>query len=124
MVTDLTGMGVANASLLDEGTAAGEAMTLFHRVQARKLGDDAGVFLVSDGCFPQTIEVLRSRAEPLGIELRIGPADQMIFDARVFGAWCSTRTRRDGSPISAGSSYERRRPARSSPWRRICWRSR
>ena len=86
MVTDLTGMAVANASLLDEATAAGEAMTLFHRVQTRKLGDDAGVFLVSDGCFPQTIEVLRSRAEPLGIELRIGPIDQMTFDARVFGA--------------------------------------
>ncbi len=86
MVTDLTGMAVANASLLDEGTAAGEAMALFHRVQARKLGDDPGVFVVSDGCFPQTIEVLRSRAEPLGIELRVGPLDQFIFDARVFGA--------------------------------------
>ena len=73
MVTDLTGMEVANASLLDEGTAAGEAMTLLHRVQAKKLGDDGGVFLVSDRCFPQTIEVLRSRAEPLGIELRVGP---------------------------------------------------
>src|SRR5688572_6116731 len=86
MVTELTGMGVANASLLDEGTAAGEAMALVHRVQARKLSGDTGVFLVSDGCFPQTIEVLRSRAEPLGIELRIGPPDHMIFDPRVFGA--------------------------------------
>jgi glycine dehydrogenase len=61
-------------------------MTLLHRVNSKKLGDDAGVFLVSDRCFPQTIDVLRSRAEPLGIELRVGAADEMTFDARVFGA--------------------------------------
>ncbi len=87
MVTDLTGMAVANASLLDEGTAAGEAMTLLHRVQGKKLGDANGTFLVSDRCFPQTIAVLRSRAEPLGIELKIGPVDQMPLDEPlVFGA--------------------------------------
>ncbi len=87
MVTDLTGMAVANASLLDEGTAAGEAMTLLHRVQGKKLGDANGTFLVSDRCFPQTIAVLRSRAEPLGIELKIGPADRMKLDQpAVFGA--------------------------------------
>ena len=86
MVTDLTGMEVANASLLDEGTAAGEAMTLLHRVQGKKVGDHAGVFLVSDRVFPQTLDVLRSRAEPLGIELRVGPADAMSFDGPVFGA--------------------------------------
>ena len=87
MVCDLTGMAVANASLLDEGTAAGEAMALLHRVQGKKLGDAIGTFLVSDRCFPQTIEVLRSRAEPLGIELKIGPVDQMPLDAPgVFGA--------------------------------------
>ena len=80
MVTDLTGMAVANASLLDEGTAAGEAMTLLHRVQGKKLGDANGTFLVSDRCFPQTIAVLRSRAEPLGIELKVGPVDQMKLD--------------------------------------------
>jgi glycine dehydrogenase len=85
MVSDLTGMAVANASLLDEGTAAGEAMTLLRRVH-KKLGDDRGVFWVSERCFPHTIEVLRSRAEPLGIELRVGPVDDMTFDARVFGA--------------------------------------
>ncbi len=87
MVTDLTGMAVANASLLDEGTAAGEAMTLLHRVQGKKLGDANGTFLVSDRCFPQTIAVLRSRAEPLGIELKIGPADRLKLDQpAVFGA--------------------------------------
>jgi glycine dehydrogenase len=87
MVSDLTGMAVANASLLDEGTAAGEAMALLHRVQGKKLGDAPGTFLVSDRCFPQTIEVLRSRAEPLGIALQIVAMDQMRLDAPdVFGA--------------------------------------
>jgi glycine dehydrogenase len=86
VVTDLTGMDVANASLLDEGTAAGEAMTLLHRVQSKRLGDDGGVFLVSDRVFPQTLAVLRSRAEPLGIELKVGPSSDMAFEARTFGA--------------------------------------
>jgi glycine dehydrogenase len=87
MVSDLTGMAVANASLLDEGTAAGEAMTLLHRVQGKKLGTSHGTFLVSDRCFPHTIEVLRSRAEPLGIALSVGPVDQMPLDQPgVFGA--------------------------------------
>ena len=84
MVSDLTGMEVANASLLDEGTAAAEAMTLLHRVSPKKLGTDGGVFLVSDRCFPQTLAVLKSRAVPLGIELRVQPASAMQFDARTF----------------------------------------
>jgi glycine dehydrogenase len=86
MVSDLTGMEVANASLLDEGTAAAEAMTLLRRVTTKKLGNEGGVFLVSDRCFPQTIAVLRSRAEPLGIELRVTAAEDMTFDERTFGA--------------------------------------
>ena len=87
VVSDLTGMAVANASLLDEGTAAGEAMTLLHRVQGKKLGNAQGTFLVSDRCFPQTIAVLRSRAEPLGITLQIVATDRMPLDAPdVFGA--------------------------------------
>ena len=87
MVSDLTGMAVANASLLDEGTAAGEAMTLLHRVQGKKLGTSQGTFLVSDRCFPQTLAVLRSRAEPLDITLKILPVDQMPLDQPdVFGA--------------------------------------
>jgi glycine dehydrogenase len=100
MVCDLTGMAVANASLLDEGTAAGEAMTLLHRLQGKKLGDAHGTFLVSDRCFPQTVEVLRSRAEPLGIKLEIVRSDQMNFDAPdVFGALVQY-------PCEAGSLYE------------------
>jgi glycine dehydrogenase len=68
VVRDLTGMEVANASLLDEATAAAEAMTLLHRIHSKSTSK----FVVADNCFPQTIEVLRARAEPLGIELIVG----------------------------------------------------
>jgi glycine dehydrogenase len=85
MVTELTGMDVANASLLDEGTAAGEAMALIHRVQAKSAANSRSIFLVSDRCFPQTIAVLRSRAEPLGIELHVGPVEAMTFEPGTFG---------------------------------------
>ncbi len=85
-------MDIATASLLDEGTAAAEAMTMFHR-RADEEGAGRGrrvVFLVSDRCFPQTIDVLRGRAEPLGIRLEIGdPSDSFTdeqFDARVRSA--------------------------------------
>src|SRR5688572_5679028 len=87
MVTDLTGMDVANASLLDEATAAAEAMTLLHRVRTNKSdAGDRGLFLVSDRCLPQTLDLLRLRAEPLGIDLHVGPIESMTFDNRVFGA--------------------------------------
>jgi glycine dehydrogenase len=87
MVTDLTAMEVASASLLDEATAAAEAMALMYRSRPSSRSDSAhAVCLVSDRCFPQTIDVLRSRAEPLGIGLRIVPTRQMAFDASVFGA--------------------------------------
>jgi glycine dehydrogenase len=86
MVSDLTGMEVANASLLDEATAAAEAMTLLHRVRTQKAGDpDRRVLLVSDRCLPQTLDVLASRAEPLGIGLTVGPMDAMTFAPDVFG---------------------------------------
>src|SRR6516164_2980694 len=69
MVCDLTGLPVANASLLDEASAAAEAMTL-----ARRAAKGAGnVFLADANCLPQTLDVLRTRAQPLGIDLRIGP---------------------------------------------------
>src|SRR5580698_1642074 len=68
VVRDLTGMEVANASLLDEATAAAEAMTLLHRVHHKSTSK----FFIADNCFPQTIDVVRTRAEPLGIELVIG----------------------------------------------------
>ena len=81
MVTDLTGLPVANASLLDEATAAAEAMTMAERTAKSK----ARAFFVDVNCHPQTIEVIRTRAEPLGIEVIVGdPADMVAGD--VFGA--------------------------------------
>ena len=70
MVSDLTGMEIANASLLDEGTAAAEAMTLCHR--ARPRNSSANTFFVSELVHPQTIAVVRTRAEPLGIRVVVG----------------------------------------------------
>jgi glycine dehydrogenase len=85
VVCDLTGLPVATASLLDEGTAAGEAMTLLHRVSPKKL-TTGGIFLAAETVFPQTLAVLQSRAEPLGIELRVLPVAAMDFsDPNVFG---------------------------------------
>src|SRR4030095_15896592 len=69
MVIDLTGLEVANASLLDEGTAAAEAMHLLHAASKKK---NANKFFVSDECFKQTIDILKTRSAPLGIELVIG----------------------------------------------------
>ncbi|MGH9372653.1 MAG: aminomethyl-transferring glycine dehydrogenase, partial [Vicinamibacterales bacterium] len=73
VVKDLTGMDIATASLLDEATAAAEAMTMFHRAQPKKApAGQESVFVVSERCFAQTIDVLRGRAEPLNIRLVIG----------------------------------------------------
>jgi glycine dehydrogenase len=81
MVSDLTGLPVANASLLDEGTAAAEAMTLAHRVTR----GDANVFAVDADVLPQTIEVVRTRAVPLGIEVVVGDVFAGLPDGEVFG---------------------------------------
>ncbi len=86
MVADLTGMEVANASLLDEATAAAEAMTLLRRVQPAAAQAAGAVFLVSDRCLPQTQDVLRSRAEPLGIVVEVGSPSEWTFHPGVFGA--------------------------------------
>ncbi len=83
MVRDLTGMDIANASLLDEPTAAGEAMTLLRRVSKKPAG--AMVFLVSERVFPQTLAVLQSRATPLGIVLRVAAPADMVWADDVFG---------------------------------------
>jgi glycine dehydrogenase len=89
MVCDLTGMQVANASLLDEATAAAEAMTMLHRV-SRKPANGRPQFFAADSCFPQTLDVLRARAEPLGIELVVGGASAAQFSEQVFGALVQT----------------------------------
>ena len=72
MVSDLTGMDIANASLLDEATAAAEAMTLAKRVSKSK----SDIFYVDENSFENTINVLKTRAKPLGIEIIIGPIEQ------------------------------------------------
>lgn len=84
MVSDLTGLELANASLLDEGTAAAEAMIMFYNSRKRDK-KDANVFLVSDECFPQTIDILKTRAIPLGIELKIGSHKSFELNDDVFG---------------------------------------
>ncbi|MBL9215303.1 MAG: aminomethyl-transferring glycine dehydrogenase [Opitutaceae bacterium] len=84
LVTDLTGLQIANASMLDEGTAAAEAMMLAHRV---KLGDshDPAVFFVSEKCHPQTIDIVRTRARPLNVTVVVGDHAAYDFAGRVFG---------------------------------------
>src|SRR5204863_5172609 len=69
VVSDLTGLAVANASMLDEGTAAAEAMALAHRATSRSLGRDT--FLIDADVLPQTIEVIRARALPLGLGIEV-----------------------------------------------------
>jgi glycine dehydrogenase len=87
MVLDLTGMELANSSLLDEGTAAGEAMILAFNSRSKEAKQaNASKFFVSDKCFPQTIDVLKTRSNPLGIELIIGDYNSFEFTTEVFGA--------------------------------------
>jgi glycine dehydrogenase len=82
VVADLTGLPLANASLLDEATAAAEAMTLCRAV-AKPSRD---LFLVDEGCHPQTIAVVRTRAEPVGIRVRVGSVEpDRLDDPRLFG---------------------------------------
>ncbi|WDZ99974.1 aminomethyl-transferring glycine dehydrogenase [Mucilaginibacter sp. SJ] len=83
MVIDLTGMEIANASLLDEGTAAAEAM--FMQYTLRK-NNSANVFFVSEEVFPQTIDILKTRSEPYGIELKIGDHRTVELTDDMFGA--------------------------------------
>src|SRR2546427_5124130 len=81
MIIDLTALDIANASLLDEATAAAEAMSLCHAVVPKRK-----TFFVADNCHPQTIAVLQTRAKPLGIEIKIGDYSRFKFDDAVFGA--------------------------------------
>lgn len=87
MITDLTGMELANASLLDESTAAAEAMSLLFAVRSRDQ-KKAGVnkFFVSENVLPQTISLLETRANPIGIELMVGNEDAFDYATDFFGA--------------------------------------
>ena len=83
MVIDLTGMEIANASLLDEGTAAAEAM--FMQYSLRK-NQDAKIFFVSDEVFPQTLDILKTRSEPYGIQIQVGDHRELELNENIFGA--------------------------------------
>jgi glycine dehydrogenase len=87
MILDLTGMELANASLLDEATAAAEAMIMFYNSRSRNdIKEGKNKFFVSNSCFPQTIDVIQGRAQNLGIELTIGDAESFTSDNLFFGA--------------------------------------
>ena len=96
MIIDLTGLPIANASLLDESTAAAEAMGMC--LAASKRGANK-TFFVSETCHPQTIGVLKTRAEPLGIELLIGDHQTAVFDTPILGALVQY-------PASTGPVYD------------------
>jgi len=81
MVTDLTALDIANASMLDEATAAAEAMTM-----SLRLRDGRNIFFVSENCHPQNIEVVRARAQALGIDIVVGNHETFSFTEKVFGA--------------------------------------
>ncbi len=86
MVCELTGMEIANASMLDEATAAAEAMVMMMNIRSRQMvKNGVSAVLVDEKMWPQTIDVLRTRANPLGIELRIQPIDEFEFSNDVFG---------------------------------------
>jgi len=81
MIIDMTKLDIANASLLDESTAAGEAMVMMLRSANKR-----NQLLVANDCHPQTIDVLKTRANPIGVELIIKPLDEFKFTENVFGA--------------------------------------
>ena len=80
MVTDMTGLEISNASLLDEATAAAEAMVLMYRSLRSR-----DTFLVSNQCHPQTIDVLKTRSKPIGIDLKVIPTEEFKFTEEIFG---------------------------------------
>ena len=84
MVSDLTGMDIANASLLDEGTAASEAMAMFHRLRKGEK-KNANKFFVSSKIYPQTLEIMKTRSAPLGIELVVDEVSKFDYSDDFFG---------------------------------------
>jgi glycine dehydrogenase len=86
VISDLTGLPIANASLLDEATAAAEAMSMAYAIRNKRASDElVKVFFIDEYVFPQTIEVLKTRARPLGIELKIGKWKDYKIDDNTFG---------------------------------------
>ena len=105
MVTDLTGMDLANASLLDEGTAASEAMTMFYRVR-KGPKKSSSKFFVSNKTYPQTVELLKTRSVPLGIELVIDDVSNFDYSDDFFGALIQYPDS-DGNIVSPSSLIEK-----------------
>lgn len=97
LIIDLTGLEIANASLLDEATAAAEAMSLSYGVSKNQ----ANAYFVSGDCHPQTIDVLQTRAKPLGIKIIVGDHQTFDFDLPIFGAVLQY-------PASDGTIYDYR----------------
>ncbi|MEH1837696.1 MAG: aminomethyl-transferring glycine dehydrogenase [Nostoc sp.] len=97
LIIDLTGLEIANASLLDEATAAAEAMSLSYSV----CKNQANAYFVSSNCHPQTIDVLQTRAKPLGIKIIVGDHQTFDFDQPIFGAVLQY-------PASDGTIYDYR----------------
>ncbi|MCX7696388.1 MAG: aminomethyl-transferring glycine dehydrogenase [Bacteroidales bacterium] len=86
MVVDLTGLPIANASMLDEATACAEAMIMTYNARSKeKIQNGANVFIISDRLFPQSIEVIKTRAKALGIETRIVDVQNLDLNDKVFG---------------------------------------
>ena len=102
MIVELTGLEIANSSLLDEGTAAAEAMSMSYGVCKTK----ANAFFIDAGCHPQTIEVVKTRALPLGIEVIIGSYGEFDFSTPIFGALLQYPAT-DGKIDDYGSFIER-----------------
>ncbi|MEO6939934.1 MAG: aminomethyl-transferring glycine dehydrogenase [Candidatus Kapaibacterium sp.] len=88
MIVDMTGFEIANASLLDEATAAAEAMHLMHALHIKKgqHETDANTLFVSENIFPQTLDVLMTRAQPLGIKVQVGDHRKLVWSHEIFGA--------------------------------------
>src|SRR5580700_8048659 len=99
MIVDLTGMEIANASLLDEATAAAEAMAMAFGIRGRPAG---GVFFISELCHPQSVAVMQTRAEPLGIRVVTGDHRTFAFGPAVFGALVQYPAS-DGAVVDFGS---------------------
>jgi glycine dehydrogenase len=120
LISSLTGLDVANASMLDEGTAAAEAMTLCARVLEK--ASDGKCFFVSDRCHPQTIALLQTRAAPLGIEIVVGITRRGTSRRRPSARWCSTQRPTDRFSTTRASPSALTKPERSSSSRPTCWR--
>jgi len=103
MTIDLTGLEIANASLLDEATAAAEAMMMLNRVDRRS---DASTFYVAADCHPQTIEVVKGRAEPIGVDVIVEDPENFVFGEDTFGCLLQYPTT-DGAVRNYGAVAER-----------------